>query len=46
MKKLLLLISILLITTACTNINKIEYKDIINNTISYNKKNLIRFSYY
>ena len=39
MKKILILFSILFITTACTNIQKLEYKDIIDNTINYNKNN-------
>ena len=40
MKKFLLLISILFVTSACTNINKIDYKDNINSVIkdNYNKK--------
>ena len=39
MKKLILLISILIFTSACTNINKIDYKDNINDTIKKNEKN-------
>ena len=40
MKKFLLLVSILFVTSACTNINKIDYKDNINSVIkdNYNKK--------
>ena len=41
MKKIILLISIILFTTACTNINKIDYKENIDNVIKYNKKNKI-----
>lgn len=41
MKKLILLVSILLFTSACTNINKIDYKDNINNTIKGNYSNKI-----
>ena len=39
MKKIIFLVSILLITTACTNINNMDYKSIINSTITTNKKN-------
>ena len=40
MKKIVLLSIIILFTTACTNINKIDYKDNINEIIknNYNKK--------
>ncbi len=41
MKKLILLVSILVFTSACTNINKIDYKDNINNTIKDNYSNKI-----
>ena len=41
MKKLLLLISIVIFTTACTNLNKLDYKENINNTINTNKNNKI-----
>lgn len=39
MKKLLLLISIIIFTTACTNLKKIDYKENINNTIKINQNN-------
>ena len=39
MKRLLLLISIVIFTTACTNLNKLDYKENINNTIKINKNN-------
>ena len=39
MKKLLLLISIVIFTTACTNLNKLDYKENINNTIKINQNN-------
>ena len=41
MKKFILLIGILLVTSACTNINEIDYKDNINSIINYNKSNKI-----
>ena len=41
MKKFMLLISILLLTTACTNINKLDYKENINNVIKQNTNNKI-----
>lgn len=39
MKKLLLLISIVIFTTACTNLNKLDYKENINDTIKINQNN-------
>jgi len=39
MKKILLIVSILMITVGCTNINKLEYKEIINQSIKVNDKN-------
>ena len=39
MKRLLLLISIVIFTTACTNLNKLDYKENINNTIKINQNN-------
>ena len=39
MKKLILLISIAIFTSACTNLNKVDYKENINNTIRANKHN-------
>lgn len=39
MKKILLIISLLIITTGCSNINKMDYKDIIDNTIKSNENN-------
>lgn len=41
MKKTIFLSIILLLTTACTNINKLDYKDNINDIIRYNEKNKI-----
>ena len=41
MKKLLFLSVILLITAGCTNIQKLDYKENINNTIKVNKNNKI-----
>ena len=39
MKKLFLLLSILIFTSACSNINKIDYKDNINDVINKNINN-------
>ena len=39
MKKLLLLISKIIFTTACTNLNKLDYKENINDTIKINQNN-------
>lgn len=41
MKRIILLLSILCITSACTNLNKIDYKDNINNVIKTNQNNKI-----
>ena len=41
MKKIVFLSIILLFTTACTNIQKLDYKENINNTIKENKTNKI-----
>ena len=39
MKRIILLLCILSITSACTNLNKIDYKENINNIIKKNKDN-------
>lgn len=39
MKRIILLLSILCLTSACTNIRKIDYKEIINNVIKENIDN-------
>lgn len=39
MKRIILLLSILCFTSACTNIKNIDYKENINNTIKINKNN-------
>ncbi len=41
MRRLVLLISILMVTSACTNLKNIDYKDNINDTIIANKNNKI-----
>lgn len=41
MKRILLIISILLITTGCTNINKQDYKDLVQTSIKSNYNNKI-----
>ena len=41
MKKFILLIGIILVTSACTNINNIDYKDNINSIITDNNNNKI-----
>ena len=45
MKKILLILSFLFITVGCNNINKIDYKDNINNVIKENKTNKIYNQY-
>ena len=46
MKKFLLIIVILLFSTGCANVNKEDYKDIIDNRIKDNSKNKIYNTYH
>ena len=39
MKRLFIIAVLLILTCACTNINKLEYKDIVDTTINKNKNN-------
>ena len=49
MKKIVIIVSMLVLITGCTNINKLNYSDIVNNiSTSYPKNNVYRtgYSYY
>ena len=39
MKRIVLLLSLILVTSACTNLNNLDYKDNINEVIKSNSNN-------